>query len=83
MDANEYALKVGPATKSLGIVIRSAQWLGQGARRPITTTAATSAESAMPTITTQGVVSSPMRGEVASVPPSPLVVEEAAKKDQH
>ena len=30
MDANEYALKVTPATKSLGVVIRKAQWLGNG-----------------------------------------------------
>jgi DNA primase len=30
MDANEYALKVGPAEKSLGVAIRSAQWLGKG-----------------------------------------------------
>src|SRR5882724_589748 len=30
MDANEYALKVTPATKSLGMVIRKAQWLGKG-----------------------------------------------------
>ena len=28
MDANEYALKVTPAVKSLGLVIRKAQWLG-------------------------------------------------------
>jgi DNA primase len=27
MDANEYALKVGPAAKSLGLVLRQAQWL--------------------------------------------------------
>ena len=26
LDANEYALKVGPAAKSLGVAIRSAQW---------------------------------------------------------
>ncbi len=31
MDANEYALKVTPASKSLGIVIRKALWLGKGA----------------------------------------------------
>ncbi len=31
MDANEYALSVTPATKSLGIVIRKAQWMGKGA----------------------------------------------------
>jgi len=40
MDANEYALKVTPASESLGGVIRSAQWLGNGAARPITTTVA-------------------------------------------
>lgn len=30
MDANEYALSVTPATKSLGIAIRKAVWLGKG-----------------------------------------------------
>jgi len=30
MDANEYALKVTPAAKSLGVVIRKALWLGNG-----------------------------------------------------
>jgi DNA primase catalytic core len=30
MDANEYALKVKPAEKSLGLVIRKAVWLGKG-----------------------------------------------------
>ena len=33
LDANEYALKVGPAAKSLGVAIRSAQWLGKGVAR--------------------------------------------------
>jgi DNA primase len=27
MDANEYALKVGPAEKSLGLVLRQAEWM--------------------------------------------------------
>jgi DNA primase len=31
MDANEYALKVTPASKSLGILIRKAAWMGKGA----------------------------------------------------
>lgn len=31
MDANEYALKVTPADKSLGLVIRKSLWLGKGA----------------------------------------------------
>ena len=30
MDANEYALKVTPASQSLGVVIRKAAWLGKG-----------------------------------------------------
>ncbi len=37
MDANEYALQVQPASKSLGVVIRSAVWLGTGRKKPITT----------------------------------------------
>ena len=39
MDANEYACQVQPATKSLGVVIRSAIWLGKGKAKPITTEA--------------------------------------------
>ena len=31
MDANEYALKITPAVKSLGVAIRKAVWLGKGA----------------------------------------------------
>ena len=30
MDANEYALKVTPAAKSLGLLIRKAAWMGKG-----------------------------------------------------
>jgi DNA primase len=37
MDANEYACKVQPAEKSLGVVIRSAQWLGHGERPELST----------------------------------------------
>lgn len=38
MDANAYACAVKPAEKSLGVVIRSAQWLGQGTKPAITPT---------------------------------------------
>jgi DNA primase catalytic core len=31
MDANEYALKVKPAEKSLGVALRNATWMGKGA----------------------------------------------------
>jgi DNA primase len=34
MDANAYALKVTPAAKSLGILIRKAIWLGKGGEPP-------------------------------------------------
>lgn len=30
MDANDYAVQVQPASKSLGVVIRSAEWIGEG-----------------------------------------------------
>ena len=32
MDANDYALKVTPATKSLGMLLGKAAWLGKGQR---------------------------------------------------
>ncbi|MCP4234728.1 MAG: toprim domain-containing protein, partial [Aestuariibacter sp.] len=37
MDANEYAHQVQPASKSLGVVIRSAVWLGNGKPKAIKT----------------------------------------------
>jgi DNA primase catalytic core len=40
MDANEYALKVGPAEKSLGVAIRSAQWIGKGTAKASISTVA-------------------------------------------
>jgi DNA primase len=36
MDANEYALKVQPAAKSLALLLRTARWLGEGPRPEIT-----------------------------------------------
>ncbi len=42
MDANEYALQVTPAAKSLGLVIRKAEWMGSGKAPKITTAASDS-----------------------------------------
>jgi len=56
MDANEYACTVKPAEKSLGVVIRSAQWLGSGAK-PTLTTRCLSGDELMPTASS--VASSP------------------------
>lgn len=39
LDANAYAVKVTPATKSLGVLIRKAQWLGNGKAPTITSAA--------------------------------------------
>ena len=41
MDANEYALSVTPATKSLSVAIRKAMWLGKGQAPTLTTEAVT------------------------------------------
>ena len=77
MDANEYALKVQPANKSLGPAIRSAEWLGHGQAPTVTTRATSVAE---PTVvvslnTIQRVdaaaVSQPESIPVASVSVSP------------
>jgi DNA primase len=38
MDANQYALKVQPAAKSLGVAIRKALWLGKGEAQETQTT---------------------------------------------
>jgi DNA primase catalytic core len=68
MDANEYALKVGPAEKSLGVAIRSAQWLGKGQPKPLTSLGA----------------EHPVRiasGVQDHAPVLPLVAEAAAKKE--
>jgi hypothetical protein len=64
MDANEYALKVGPAEKSLGVVIRSAQWMGKGKAAASISTVA------------EPVVSDPSRASDAL---TSLAAEEAAK----
>lgn len=37
MDANDYTVSTTPASKALGVVIRSAAWLGTGKKKPITT----------------------------------------------
>ena len=54
MDANAYALQVTPASKSLGVVIRAAHWLGQGQAKPL------------PAPTEPGLVIDPETGEVLS-----------------
>jgi hypothetical protein len=69
MDANEYALKVGPAHKSLGVAVRAAQWLGKGQPKPLATAATETSVLAMQDV-----------GDLTPVLPA-LVAEDAAKKE--
>src|SRR5205814_5480123 len=50
MDANEYALKVAPPEKSLGLAIRSAEWIGLGASGVQTETINTLPTEAAPSL---------------------------------
>lgn len=62
MDANEYALKVQPPAKALGLLLRTAAWMGNGKRlESVTTTAASAA------------VAAPAAAEAAAPPPAALV----------
>ena len=65
MDANEYALKVQPAAKSLGLLIRKAVWLGKGAApaQPSSVPVIEAAKEATPSI-------APERIEEAAAVPS-------------
>ena len=56
MDANAYACTVKPAEKSLSVVIRSAQWLGQGAKPVLTHAVSASHDEAAAEAAEQGVV---------------------------
>ena len=66
MDANEYALKVTPAAKSLGVAIRSAQWMGKGKPKPL------------PAMSVEVVVPDAVHDPTTI---TPLVAEEAAKEE--
>jgi DNA primase len=68
MDANEYALKLTPADKSLGLVIRKAVWLGKGP--PPTETPGQQVEE-MPT------ANAPDTAPLAASPTAPIVIDAA------
>jgi len=70
MDANEYALKVQPAGKALGLLLRTAAWMGNG-KRPESVTAATSAAVAAPA--PAEAAPPPPAAPVPSAPPVPAV----------
>jgi DNA primase catalytic core len=69
LDANEYALKVGPAAKSLGVAIRSAQWMGKGKPKPLTTAVVTPQSSA--TVDAPLVAEEAAKGKTSTDPKAP------------
>ncbi len=71
MDANEYALKVQPASKSLGLLIRKAVWLGKGAAPAQPVAEPVAAKEA----TTEPVRDAPAVPSLAAVPVAQPVVE--------
>jgi DNA primase catalytic core len=66
MDANAYACAVKPAEKSLSVVIRNAQWLGQGAKPALTHAVSTTHDEAAAETVEQGVVVDPVLPLAAS-----------------
>ena len=63
MDANAYASSVKPAEKSLGVVIRAAQWMGRGAK---------ALKAARPTLASHAVHVDDTPGVGEAVPPAIL-----------
>jgi DNA primase len=75
MDANAYALSVQPAAKSLGVVIRSALWWGNGTPPAITTVSVAIHGETLPQLDSPARPSvagrSPARSDAARNPDSP------------
>ncbi|MBK8597166.1 MAG: toprim domain-containing protein [Holophagales bacterium] len=70
MDANEYALKVQPAGKALGLLLRTAAWMGNGAKTASTASAAAAAPAEAATPPPAAPVSA---SPLAPIPPVPAV----------
>ncbi|HWU55043.1 MAG TPA: CHC2 zinc finger domain-containing protein, partial [Rhizomicrobium sp.] len=75
MDANDYALKVTPAAKSLGVLIRKAEWLGDGAMPSPPTSAA---DMPLPIITPPALAAKEIAAPVIERPATPPVKKAAA-----
>ncbi|MGB6308127.1 MAG: CHC2 zinc finger domain-containing protein [Steroidobacteraceae bacterium] len=73
MDANAYACAVKPAEKSLGVVIRSAQWLGQGAKPALTQAMSATHDDAVAETVEHGVIVDPVLPLAASACAAPEV----------
>ena len=76
MDANAYALKVTPADKSLGLVLRQAVWMGKGVAPPPTATMTRDELQVAPAVVVEPEPEMP--SEKAPALASPAVVSEPA-----
>ncbi len=79
MDANEYALAVQPATKSLGVAIRKAVWLGKGKAPEITSTTnadvhQVNKQALDATLTTSSLAAEVVAQEQAEPAPAPIIL---------
>jgi DNA primase catalytic core len=75
MDANEYALKVQPAGKALGLLLRTAVWMGNGKQpESVTTTTATTATAPCAAAAAAAPTEAPTPPPAAPVPASPVPV---------
>jgi DNA primase len=87
MDANEYALKVQPASKSLALLIRKAVWLGKGTapERPPERKAALAAKEDGHVLPepqpAPALLELPSLAAVPAEPPAPVPVEPRAEID--
>jgi DNA primase len=86
MDANAYACAVKPADKSLGVVIRAAQWLGRGVKPVLTTRCVVSVAAESLLAASTPVTSESDLPPLATVPveiaPAPLAAEGNAAKEE-
>ena len=80
MDANEYARKMTPADKALGLVLRQAQWIGNG--RPTQEPAAEEENTATPAPAIDEPSELPSLAAAPSVVPPPLPLIAAELPDE-
>lgn len=81
MDANEYACKVQPAAKSLGMLIRKAEWLGKGQapqREPVEPEVVASCDHLLPSSAVAATPAAEEPAGAASAEPSFLAADTAS-----
>ena len=76
MDANEYALKVGPAAQSLGLVLRQAQWMHKGKERSAAAAIETHGEAELDMEATKSTESAPPAAPQSDIERHPSLAAE-------